>query len=64
MIRPERIHVMAFAANTREGRVWLSVDHETLVDISAEEARVLARELGDQLGLFVAARDGIAKAAE
>lgn len=64
MIRPEHIHVMAFAPNTRAGRVWLAVDTNTLVDISAEDARVLTFELGDQLGLFVAARDGIAEAAE
>ncbi|GGY65756.1 hypothetical protein [Streptomyces xanthochromogenes] len=64
MIRPEHIHVMAFAPNDRAGKVWLSVDSETLVEINAEQARVLTFELGDQLGLFVSSRDGIAEAAE
>ncbi|HEY1179593.1 MAG TPA: hypothetical protein VGF17_25850 [Phytomonospora sp.] len=64
MIRPEQVIVMTFAPHERGGRVWLSFDATTLVDVTSEQARVLTYELADCLGLFVCPRGGIAEAAE
>ncbi|MFD9789611.1 hypothetical protein ACFWXK_01545 [Streptomyces sp. NPDC059070] len=64
MIRPKVVYVTAFAPPGKPGPVWLALDTEVIVELSDDLARAVAYQLGDQLGLYVAARDGIAEAAE
>ncbi|WP_329400813.1 hypothetical protein [Streptomyces melanogenes] len=64
MIKPKVVHVVAFAPPGEPGPVWLALDTEVIIELTDDLARGVTYELGEQLGLSVAARDGIAGAAE
>ncbi|MBD0743817.1 hypothetical protein BG418_19795 [Streptomyces sp. CBMA152] len=64
MIKPKIVHVMAFGPENKPGPVWFALGTEVIVELSRELAHDVTCQLGDQLGLFVSARDGVAEAAE